>query len=96
LVEPGQILFGPVNEQTGEGTTVMVNVFAVPGHTVAPLVFTGVTVIVAVTFVVPLLMATNDGINGEAIGAEPLAGRPMVVLSFVQLYAVAFDPLKFS
>lgn len=96
LVEPGQILFGPVNEQTGEGTTVIENVFEVPGQTVAPLVFTGVTVIVAVTGVVPLFTATNEEMNGDATGEEPLAAKPIDVLSFVQLYAVALLPVKFS
>jgi hypothetical protein len=38
----------PVIEQVGDGFTVIVNVFAVPGHVVAPLVLTGVTVIVAI------------------------------------------------
>ena len=67
-----------------------------PGHTVAPLVFTGVTVMIAVTGVDPLLTATNDGMNGDATGTEPVAARPMDVLLFVQLYAVALVPVKFA
>jgi hypothetical protein len=97
FVEPGQTLSGSAEkEHTGEGTTVIVNVFGVPGQTTAPLVLTGVTVIVATTFVVPLLIATKEGINGELTGAEPLAANPIDVLSFVQLYAVAYWPVKFS
>jgi hypothetical protein len=60
----------------GVGLTVIVNVFAVPGQPA----FTGVTVIVAVTGDVVLLVAVN-----EAMSPEPLAARPIEVASFVQL-----------
>jgi hypothetical protein len=51
---------------------------------------------VAVTGDVPLLTATKEEINGDATGEEPLAAKPIEVLSFVQLYAVALVPVKFS
>jgi len=86
FVEPGQTLSGVAEkEQTGVGTTVIVNVFDVPGHVTVPLVLTGVTVIVAITLVVPVLTATNEGMIGLPTGAEPLAANPIDVLSFVQL-----------
>ena len=84
-MEPGQTLSFPVIEQDGDGFTVIVNVFGVPGHTVAPLVLTGVTVIVAVTGVVPLFTATKAGMIGVPTGAEPLAANPIDVLLFTQL-----------
>src|SRR6185436_8105371 len=61
----------------GVGFTVIVKDAVFPGHTVVPLVFTGVTVIVAVIGVLPGFCATNEGMNGEAIGAEPLATSPI-------------------
>ena len=60
---------------SGIGLTVIVNVLGVPGQ---PLI-TGVTVMVAVFVVVPLLLATKDGIS-----PVPLAVNPMVVLLLVQ------------
>lgn len=55
-----------------------------------PLVNVGVTVIVAVTGVLPALMATNDGML-----PLPLAPNPMDRLLFVQLYTVpATGPAK--
>jgi hypothetical protein len=48
-------------------------------------VFTGVTVIVAVTGFVPLFTATNDDIIGLPTGADPLAANPIDGSSFVQL-----------
>ena len=63
----------------GVGSTVMVNVTGVPLHPFA----TGVTVIVAVTGVVPVLVAVN-----AAIFPVPLAPRPIDVLLFVQLNVV--------
>ena len=55
----------------------------VPVHVRPPLVYEGVTVIVAVTGDVPALTAAK-----EAILPVPLAPRPMVVLLFVQLYTI--------
>ena len=60
----------------GVGFTVIVNVTDVPGQLLA----TGVTLIVATCAVVLLLIAVND-----TIFPLPLAARPMLVLSLVQL-----------
>jgi hypothetical protein len=64
----------------GVGLTVIVNVFAGPEQDTPKLVKVGVTVMVAVTGDVPVLTAAN-----AAILPVPLAPRPIVVLSFVQL-----------
>jgi hypothetical protein len=56
----------------------MVKVLEGPVQLTDPLVKVGVTVIVAVTGAVPLLVAVND-----AISPEPVAGRPMLVVLFV-------------
>lgn len=72
------------------GFTVMVNVVAVPEQLMPPLVNVGVTVIVAVTGVLPVLIAINDG-----MALAPLAPRPIEVLLLVQLYTVpAKGPVK--
>ena len=55
------------------GLTVIVNVWAVPGHPSNE----GVTVIVAVTGAVPVFVAVKEGIL-----PVPLAPRPMLVLLF--------------
>ena len=55
----------------------------IPLQVTPPLVYAGVTVIVAVTGAVPLLIAAN-----EAMSPAPLAPRPIVVLLFVQLYTI--------
>ena len=60
--------------------TVIVKVFAGPVQGTPPLVKVGVTVIVAVTGADPVLTAANT-----AILPDPLAPRPIVELSFVQL-----------
>lgn len=60
----------------GVGLTVIVNVLDVPEH---PL-YTGVTVIVAVTGVLPVLLAVNDPML-----PVPLAARPIDAVLFVQL-----------
>jgi hypothetical protein len=65
------------------GFTVMVNVLDAPLQLIPPLVNVGVIVIVAVTGVLPALMAVNDGIV-----LAPLAPSPMLVLLLVQLYTV--------
>jgi len=65
------------------GLTVIVNVEGVPTHVTAPLVYEGVTVIVAVTGAVVALVATKD-----AILPVPEAARPMDVVLFVQLYTI--------
>ena len=65
------------------GLTVMVKVVAVPLQVIPALVNVGVIVMVAVTGVLPALMAVNEGMV-----LVPLAPRPMLVLLFVQLYTV--------
>jgi hypothetical protein len=59
----------------------MANIWAVP----VQLPDTGVTVIVAVTGVEPVLIAVNDAI----VALVPLAAKPMLIVLLVQLYAVA-------
>lgn len=63
----------------GVGLTVMVNVFDGPLQPTPLLVF-GVTVMVAVTGAVPVLIAVK-----EAMSPLPLAANPMLVLVFVQV-----------
>jgi len=66
----------------------MVNVSGVPVHPLAD----GVTVMVAVTGTLPVLVAVNAGIF-----PVPLAARPMEVLLFVQLNVVPVTaPVKFT
>ena len=60
----------------GVGFTVMVKFCAAPGHPFA----NGVTVIVAVTGALVVLIAVNDGIS-----PVPLAPRPIAVLLLLQL-----------
>ena len=63
------------------GFTVMVNVVDPPLQVIPPLVKLDVTVMVAVTGVLVVLIAVNDGIV-----AVPLAPSPMEVLLLLQLY----------
>ncbi len=65
------------------GFTVMVKVLVAPVQVIPPLVKLGVTVIVAVTGVLPVLMAMNDGMVLVPAAASPIPG-----LLFVQLYTV--------
>ena len=55
----------------------------IPLQVTPPLVYAGVTVIVAVTGAVPLLIAAN-----EAMSPTPLPPRPIEVVLFVQLYTI--------
>src|SRR3989442_1410907 len=72
----------------GVGFTVIVNVCDVPVHPLA----TGVTVIVAVTIVVPPFVAVN-----AAMSPVPLAANPILVVLFVQLNVVPDTvPVKFT
>jgi hypothetical protein len=64
----------------GVGFTVMVNVRGVPVHSVPPFRKLGVTVIVAVTGALVVLVAVN-----EAMLPVPLAPRPIDVLLFVHV-----------
>jgi hypothetical protein len=74
---------GPPIVQTGVGLTVMVKVLVGPEQVTAPPKYFGVTVMVAVTGVIPLLTAAN-----AAMGPVPLAASPMLVVSLTQSYEV--------
>lgn len=65
---------------TGVGFTVMVKVIGAPTQVVTPSVNVGVTLMIAVTGALPLLMPVND-----AILPDPLAARPMDGSLLVQL-----------
>ena len=75
------------------GFTVIVKLTGGPGQftTGFPAVCTGVTVIVAVTGVLPLFTATKD-----AILPVPLAASPIEGALFVQVKEVTLVPLKFT
>ena len=76
----------------GVGFTVMVNVFGVPVQVTPPLLYTGVTVIVAVCKILVVLVAVK-----LAILPVPVAANPTVVLVLVQLKTVpATVPVKFT
>ena len=63
------------------GFTVMVKVMAVPVQACPPLLYDGITVMVAISGAVPVgFVVVND-----AISPLPEAASPMLVLSFVQL-----------
>ena len=67
------------------------NVRGVPVQVTPPLVKLGVTVIVAIIGVVPVLVGVKDRLP------VPLAANPMSVLLLVQLYTVPVAlPLKFT
>lgn len=65
---------------TAVGLTVMVNVLEVPTQLTLPLVNVGVTVTVAVTGALLVLLAIK-----EAILPEPVAAKPMDGVLFTQL-----------
>ena len=65
---------------TGVGFTVIVKVCGIPLQETPFNVFTGVTEIVALIAVVPVLVAVN-----AAMLPVPLAARPMAVLLLVQV-----------
>ena len=67
----------------GIGLTVIVNVTGVPEQLIPPFAKTGVTVIVATTGALPVLVAVK-----EAISPEPDAARPIEGALFVQLNTV--------
>ena len=74
----------------GNGFTVIVNNVCVPEHVTPPLVMDGVTVIVAVTGIVPTLCAGKDRIS-----PVPAAARPIEASELTQVYcAVGTDPVK--
>ena len=59
---------------TAGGLTVMVNVLDVPTQLTLPLVKVGVTVMVAVTCVVLVLVAIKDAMLPEPLAAKPIDG----------------------
>ncbi len=61
----------------------IVKVRAVPLQVTLPLVYAGVTVIVAETGAVPVLTAVKEGMS-----PVPLAPRPIEVVLFTQLYTI--------
>jgi hypothetical protein len=65
---------------TGIGFTKIVKLLAVPVQETDPLVYVGVTVIVAITGAVPLLIAVNG-----VISPVPEANNPIEESEFVQL-----------
>lgn len=71
----------------GVGLMVMVNVLAVPGQVLPAFVKLGVTVILPVMGALVVLVPIND-----AISPVPLAPKPMLVLSLVQLNTVPETP----
>jgi hypothetical protein len=78
----------PVIDIDGEGLTVIVKVCTEPVHPLA----VGVTVIVAVTEVVPGLVAVN-----AAMFPVPVAASPIEVLLLLQLKIVPLtDPVKLT
>lgn len=64
----------------GAGFTVIVNVFAVPVHVLPPLVKEGVTVMVAVTGVMPAFNAVKEPIFPVPLAASPIDGVLLVQL----------------
>jgi hypothetical protein len=64
------------------GFTVMVKVDAVPVQLTPPLVYVGVTVMVATTGAMPVFTAAKD-----AMFPDPLAAKPIDAVLFVQAYA---------
>ena len=76
---PLQTVWPDTGVTAGEGLTVIVNACGVPGQPAAA----GVTVRFATTGEVPLFIAVK-----ESIFPVPLAARPMLVLSFVQVKVV--------
>jgi hypothetical protein len=65
----------------GVGFTIIVNTCGVPKHVTALNVYSGVTVIVAVTGTFVILVAVKDGI----VLLVPLAAKPILIVLLVQL-----------
>ena len=92
VFDPAHTVWFAIAFTAGVGFTVIVNVIGVPVQVVAPLVYVGVTVIVAVCTTAVALVAVK-----LAILPVPDAARPIVVLLFVQLYTVPGTlPVKFT
>ena len=79
-VVPAHVVWLATAFTDGVGFTVIVNILAVPVQVTPPLLYTGVTVMVAVCIVVPVLVAIK-----LAILPVPAAANPIVVLVLVQL-----------
>ena len=60
------------------GLTVIVNVFAGPGQLTLPKVKVGVTVMVATTGAVPVLVAVKEGIVPVPLAPKPILGAELV------------------
>ena len=88
VVVPAQSSWLVIALTTGVGCTVIVKTFTGPLHVTAPNVYLGVMVIVAVTGVVPALVAVK-----AAMLPVPLAASPIEAVLFVQSYDVAV-PVK--
>ena len=74
------ILVVPVIIGTGSGFTLMVKVFDGPLQLVPPLVKVGVTVMVAMTGLDPVLVVVNEGILPVPEAASPIEGAELVQL----------------
>lgn len=88
---------------SGVGFTVMVNVIGVPLQLMPPLVYTGVTVIVATTGLKPIFTAVNEGMLLVPLAASPIDGVVLdhtndsapvgPVVGLVKLIAAVGEPL---
>ena len=88
VVAPLHKVWSGTSFTVGIGFTVMVKVSGVPEHPLA----TGVTVTVAVTGALPVLVAVKDPIL-----PLPEPPKPMEAVVFVQLYVVPVTlPVKFT
>lgn len=91
-VAPAHTRWSATGFTDGTGLTVIVKVTGVPEQLTPPLVYTGVTVIVATCGTLVTLVAIKLGIFPSAP-----APRPMLVLLLVQLYSVpGTDPIKIT
>ena len=83
VVSALQIIWSWGSSTWAVGFTVIVNVCSGPSQLIPSLVYVGVTVIVAVTGEVLLFTAVN-----EAMSPLPVAAKPILGVSFTQLYVV--------
>jgi len=81
--EPTQITCPITLSTVGMGLTVMVNKVGVPVQVTPELVKEGVTVMVAVTGALVVLLAVK-----AAMSPEPVAASPMEISELIQLYTV--------
>ena len=82
-------------KEAGEGFTVMVNSMGIP---LQPVLFNGVTVIVAVTRFIVLFTAVNEGISPVPLAASPIPGVSLAQLNVlavpVKLTGAVADPFS--